>query len=245
MERRTTRVLGALAAVGGLLAIVVWVPPRWYGSTTGDSYVFDPPTFSPLWVERTLVPLLTVLASALLVAGLVALVVRDRPVAGRLRRLGGYVAVVGVVALGLAEVVFAVVGGAAAGGADDLTAILGVLFGLLVGGVGAVLALAGMVALGVGYRRAGRRVVGSALVAGPLLTVGVLALFFVVDAGGLGTPLLVAPAALAFVVVGYELWTHPDPVPGPGGRSGGGPPEGSAGGDPDADGGPDDSDDPT
>ncbi len=158
MERRTTRALGVLAAIGGILATLVWVPPGWYGSTTGDSYVFDPPTFSPLWVERTVVPLLTVLAAAFLVAGLLA------------------------------------------------------------------------------------------LVAGPALTVGIFALFFVVDVGAVGSVLLVAPTGLAFVVVGYELWTHPDPVQGSNGDTADRPSTEPPGGTPGAGGeagAADDADDPT
>lgn len=216
MERRTTRAIGALAAVGGVLSVLVWIPPRWYGAAPGDSYVFDPPTFGPLWFDRTVVPLLTVLAGAMLVVGVLGLVARDRGVASRFRRLSGYVAVAGLVVLEIAEIVFETVAGASAGGVGDLAAIGGVLVGLVLGGIGLLLAVPGMVALGVAYRRAGRPVVGTALVAGPVLTVVMGALFVAADVGPAGTLLLVAPTGLAFVAVGHELWTHPDPVPEPG-----------------------------
>lgn len=215
MERRTARLLGALAAVGGPLSVLVWIPPRWYGAAPGDSYVFDPPTFGPLWVDRTLVPVLTVLAGLLLAAGLLGLVLRDRSVAPRFRRWSGYVALTGLVVLELAEVTFELVGRASAGGLGDVAAAGGILVGLLLGGVGLLLALPGLIALGVAYYRADRPVVGTALVAGPALTLVVFALAFVADLPRGGTLLLVAPTGLAFLAVAHELWTHPDPVPDP------------------------------
>jgi hypothetical protein len=222
VERRTRRAIGALAAVGGVLSILVWIPPRWYGSPASDSYVFDPPAFSPLWVERVVVPTLTVLAGALLVAGLFALVRRDRDVAGRRRRWSGYVALAGLACLELAEILFEVVEGASAGGASDLLEIGGLLLALAVGAIGLVLALPGTVALGVGYLRAGRRTVGAALIAGPLLTVAVFAALYFFPVGPAGVLLQVAPMGLAFVVVGYELWTHPEPAPAPDSDAGNG-----------------------
>jgi hypothetical protein len=202
------RTAGLLGAVGGLLAILASLPSRWYGAVPGDSYVFDPPVFSPLWVERTIVPVLTVVAGALVVLGIVGLLRRDWAVAGRLRRWSGVAAVLGLVVFELGVVAFTVVSGATAAGIDDLTAIGGTLVGLAGLGLGAVLGLPALVALGVGYGRTDRPLVGYMLAGSPLVAAGLAA----GGPAGFGTLPVAVPMGLALVVVGWELWTHPEPV---------------------------------
>lgn len=213
MNERTSRVLGALSALGGLLAVVAVLPPRWYGYESPDSYVFDPPTFSPLWVQRTLIPLLAVLAGALLLAGLVGLLVRDRPVAGRPRRWGGAVAVAGLALLEVGQVLLLGYGRARTAPTDELTVALLLLGGFLLGLLGVAFALLGLTLTGVGYARTDRPAVGYALVAGSLLTVVAVAVVTVTGLSGLGSLPTVAPLALAFAAVGHELWVWPDPLP--------------------------------
>lgn len=208
MDERTARGFGAAAALGAVLAVVASVPSRWFGTPQTDAYLFDPATFSPLWIERSLVPMASVLAGLLVVVGVSGLVARDRRVAGRLRRFGGYAAVAGLTMVVPALGAFSLTR-TGTGPFDALVLVLG----LLVGVVGVVLAVPAMIAAGVGYVRAGRSVVGYALAAGPLLAV-VLPVGASAAVGGLGVGVLPAMVlfAAAPLAVGYELWTHPDPV---------------------------------
>lgn len=214
MEERTARVLGALSALGGVLASVATVPSEWYGVAPTDAHVFDPPAFSPMWIERTVVPTVAVLAGALLVLGAAALVVRDRAVAGRLRRWSGYAAVggLGLFELGLVVSVASGPGIVSAGGTvGPLVVVVAIL--LLFAGLG--LGIPALVATGVGYARTDRPTVGHALVVGPLLSILVLAGPWIGVVGSLGRaswPAAVVPVGAAFVAVGYELWTHPEPL---------------------------------
>lgn len=206
----TSRALGAGAALGAVLAVVTAVPSKWYGAPTTDAYVFDPGTFSPLWVQRTLVPVASLLAVMLLAGGVAGLVLRDRAVAGRARRWGGASAAVG---LGLGAVTMATFAAAEGSASTDGLDSLLVLVGLLVGLVGVPLALAGLVAAGVGYARTERPPVGYALVGGPAIAT-VVALAGL--AGALPTVVgflpVSVPLAAAFAVVGWELWIHPEPL---------------------------------
>ena len=67
-------VLGALCLLGAMLPLGIWPAPR-----PGDSYVFDPASFSAVWAQRVVVPALTVSANVLVLAGLYALYRRDGP----------------------------------------------------------------------------------------------------------------------------------------------------------------------
>lgn len=210
MEERTTRRLGGLGIAGGLLAVVASVPSGWYGVPETDAYVFDPPALSALWIERTVMPLVGVLAGALLVAGVAGLVLRDRPVAGRLRRWSGYAAVAALALVDVAAALFGV--SAPGGGTGDLSGALMVILAALVGLAGVVVLVPALVALGVGYARTDRPRVGYALAGGTVLA---LVLWWVTwsNSTGLGVLTYLAPLALVFVAVGAELWTHPEPVP--------------------------------
>ncbi len=207
--RRRTRASGGMGALGGVLAVLVSVPAEWYGAAPGDSYVFDPPTFSPLWVAQTVVPVATLLAVALILVGLVGLVRRDWPISGRLRRWSGVVAAGGLALFALGAFTFTLATRAASAGIGDLTSIGGVLFGLAGLGLGALLAAPALVALGVGYARTERPLVGYLLAGAPLIAAAVAA----GGPDGVGSFPVVLPLGLAFVALGVELWEHPEPVP--------------------------------
>lgn len=220
MDERTARGFGAAAALGGVLSIVTAIPSRWYGAPQTDAYLFDPAAFTPLWMERSVVPPGSVLATALVVVGIAGLVARDRQVAGRLRRFSGYTAVAG-----LAMVVPAV--GALTltrSGTDALGPLL-LLAAVLLGLVGAVLAVPALVAAGYGYVRVDRPAVGYGLAAGPLvavvLSVGAGSL---IDSLGFGLLPAIALFAIAPLAVGHELWTNPAAVRN-GSTDGPGPPD--------------------
>lgn len=230
MRERTTRALGAGAALGAVLAVLASVPSRWYGVRETDAYVFDPTVLSPLWVERTVVPAASVLAVALLVAGVAALTARDWAVAGRARRWGGATATLGLAFVGFTTLTFALTGE----GVDLLGSLL-VLVGALAGLVGALLALVGLVVAGVGLARAGRQTVGYALAGGTGLAALAAAVGVVADLpDAVGFLPVAVPLGAAFVAVGRELWIHPGEVAGTGGEGEGdgeGPSPGSDAGD--------------
>jgi hypothetical protein len=210
MEAPTTKLFGAGTVVGAVLALVVSVPSSWYGTPETDAYLFDPATYSPLWIERSLVPVMSLLAVLLLGIGLAVLVARDWSVAGRLRRWGGVLGALGVGMLTFTTLTFATSGSAAG---TDVLGTLFVLLGALVGLVAVVVVLAGLIAAGVGYLRADRRVLGYALVVGQAVTgvttaVGLAADFPEV----LGFLPAAVPFTASFVAVGWELWTHPGAV---------------------------------
>lgn len=224
MRPRRARAGAVAAALGALLFVLTNVPPEWFGATTGDSYVFQPPVFTPLWVERVVMPPLSVVAIVALAVGLGVLVGRDWPVGGRLRQGGGVVAVTGVgllaVALGLLQSI---------DGAGPLSGVVGALGGLAVGLLGLLLAVPALLALGFGYTRTDRPTVGYALIAVvPLgLVMGVVLPEF---AGAIPMALLVAAV---WGVVAHELWHHPEPLDGSSEGDGGDEPstEGTATGD--------------
>lgn len=217
MEERTARGLGASSVVGAVLAILSSLPSEFYGAVDTDAHVFEPAPFSPLWIERTVVPAAVALAGLLLVVGVAGLVLRDRAVSGRLRRWSGYVAVAG---LGLFEagMVVGIASGPGifgSGGTAGPFVVLGALL-LVLAGMG--LAAPGLVAMGVGYARTERPRLGYALAAGPVLSLLVMAvLWFGVEVLESAAWLaFVLPVAAAFVAVGTDLWHHPDPLGDPG-----------------------------
>lgn len=193
------RAVGPLVALAGVAAVVAAIPLRWFGPVPDDSYVFDPPTFSPLWMERTVLPVLTVSVGLLAAVGLLELLRRDRDGMARWHRWSASAAVLGSV---LVAVAFALLGptGPPNGLGDVLVVLGGALFGL----VGGVLALVGLVGWGVGYLRAGRTRLGWALLGGSVGVVLVLAARRVVDPGLGGLPAAL-PLAAMLVVVGRDL----------------------------------------
>ncbi|MFB6081340.1 MAG: hypothetical protein ABEJ67_00830 [Halanaeroarchaeum sp.] len=204
MGVRTTRVAGAIGAVGGVLGIVTNVPSGWYGVRPTDSYVFDPAVLSPLWVAREVVPGLSMVAAFGLVVGLAGLLARDWQTYERYRRWSGVAGLVGLACLALAISLF--VGGA---GNTTASSAIAVLAAIVVGGVGVLLFVPGTVLLGIGYLRAGERPIGSGLV----LSVVAVPVLGYLSPGSVRALLAVAPMGVTWVLVGHDLWTAPTAEP--------------------------------
>lgn len=212
MEASRAKAFGAAATLGAVLSVASSVPSSWFGAPETDAFVFDPAVFSPLWIERTLVPWASVLAGLLLLAGFAGLVARDREVADRARRWGGYVALGGLALLVVTLFAFAVGMGASRGGSELVTVVF-ILGGTVVGLVALLLLGPGLVTAGVGYARTDRPTVGYALAGGTALSALATAAVWTIDpATGLGFLPTVVPFAAALAVVGRELWTHPEPL---------------------------------
>lgn len=206
---RLLRGLGVASVVGAVLAAVASVPSRWYGLRETDAYIFDPATFSPLWIERTLVPVASLVAIGLLACGLAGLLLRDRSVAGRLRRWGTGAAAVGLLLFEVPVLAFALTRNA-----TSASGALVVLVAFLVGLVSVAVLLVGLLSSGVGYARTDRPLVGYALAGGTVVTAVLTGVSTTIDLSGFGGFLLmIAPLLGPFAVVGHELWTHPEPVP--------------------------------
>lgn len=155
MNERWRRITGALSLVGGGLAVVSSIPPGWYGAEPTDSYLFDPTVFSPLWIERTVMPVFEFGALVGLLVGISALVYRDWSVSRSLR-VGGSLAMLGgaTLGLGVSGPDFVTPAGMPVG---PIPALVG--FALMVWG--GVLLLVGGPLLAVSYYRAGRRWLGA------------------------------------------------------------------------------------
>lgn len=201
MGRRWSRPTGGASLVGAVLAVVVSVPPAWYGIEPTDSYVFDPPVPSPLWFAREVEPALSVVAAVGLLLGVVGLVRRDWPVVGWARRWGGAGGV-----LAFAGLAVAVVAGASATRGDLLLPLVSLVFG----GMGVLLLVPATVLLAYGYARTARPHVGYAFAG---LLVGVPVLGYLAPAP-VQTLVASLPVGVAWWVVGIELLRHPDPLPG-------------------------------
>lgn len=200
MRPRRARAFAVAAALGAVLVTLVSVPGRWYGVPQTDSYVFSPPPFTPLWVSRTVMPVLATIAGVCLVLGFVGLVLRDRPVAGRWRRWGGIGAVLGLVGTvaGLLGILSLGTGQGAASGV-----VLG-LGSLLIGAIGLVVLVPSLLSLAVGYAKTPRPLLGYAFAA--LVVVTPVVQFFVPG------PSMVVPFALVWLAVARDLWLHPEPL---------------------------------
>lgn len=190
-----------LAVLGSLFFLLSHLSPTLYGLPVSDAYVFDPALFSPPWIRRTLLPWVGVLGSALLVGGIAGLVVRDRSVAGRWRRQSGYVAVTGLLLLVIAQSLFTMVPD------DNSGVVFLVLVAVLVALVGSVMALFGLVVMGLQYIRTTRPAIGYVLVFGSILSVGGIVVGAYADGG-----LALLPIPLTSFVVGYELWRRAEPL---------------------------------
>lgn len=198
------RLVGALTALGGVLVLVTAVPTRWFGPMPTDSYVFDPPRFSALWIERTVVPPLALAAVLLLMLGLFSLFRRDRERMARWQRWTAVVTLVGAAVGTLATITLVTAGH---GATDDPTTTLNVLFGAAFALLALVLLFPGLCAWGAGYLRGDRPLLGTALVGAPVCPVLVVAVTAALDVGEpAGTLPVALPVAAAVVVVGRDLW---------------------------------------
>lgn len=203
MEPRTRRILGLAAILGGIGAVIVNVPSAWYGATPGDSFVFSPPMFTPLWIERTVVPVASVVAGVLLVGGLMGLVARDWQGMARLGRAGGATAITGLSIVAIAQI-----GVHATPGAGGVGTALLTLGAILAAFTGLLLVIIGLALLGIGYLRLDATRLGYALIGGPVGALLFVGGSFLLGLGTGGGFLSVVPLCLAFVVVGYDLWTE-------------------------------------
>ncbi|MFW6384729.1 MAG: hypothetical protein ACOCY7_01180 [Halodesulfurarchaeum sp.] len=200
MDPDREKLFGGLAILGGVLSVIVSVPSSWYGLRPRDSYVFDPQPLSPMWIERELVPVLTVIAIVALLIGLLGLVVRDWSTFGRVRRWGGVGSILGLGGLTVAVPVILY----ASRGRPGVGAI--VVLGAFAGGVISALFLAlGLLLLGYGYRAQHRERIGYAFL-GVLVVVSVLGFFAPSPYDSLLASL---PVAIAWVIVGHDLWNNP------------------------------------
>jgi len=203
------RVVGAATTLGGLLTVVATVPTRWYGPRPTDSYVFDPPRFSALWIERTVVPVLAVVAALLILTGLLWVFRRDRERMARWQRWFAVVTVIGAAVGTLSTILFVSVGGRALA---DPTAALNALLGAGLALLALLLLFPGLLAWGAGYLRDGRQRLGAALAGGPVVAVAVVVASVALDVGPgeFGALPVVVPVGVAVVVVGYDLWARGD-----------------------------------
>lgn len=203
----STRVAGPLTALGGVCVAAASLPTRWFGPRPTDSYVFDPPRFSALWLERAVVPVVVVAAALLLFVGLLSLFWRDR---SRLPRWQRWFAVVAVVGTAIGALATVLVLSTAGRPTADPTAALNVLLGVALGLLALFLSIPGLVAWGAGYLQSGRRRLGAALVGGPTATVALLvtAVGTGVSFGSVGGLVLALPTAVAALFVGHDLWVR-------------------------------------
>jgi hypothetical protein len=205
MRRQRARALGSASVLGAILAVLTNVPPAWYGLPETDAYLFDPAIFSPLWINRVLVPLLSVVATLGLLGGLVGLVARDWPVAGRARRWGG---VGGSVALaGFTVAVPAFVYSMQDTGGTLLLPFVG----LVVGAASLLLFLPSVVLLSYGYVQTSRPRIGYALAVMPL---GVVLLGYLVS-GPEQSVAAAIPVGITWALVGQDLLDHHEPLGSP------------------------------
>lgn len=202
MDRRTATGLGIVSILSGILVAIVSVPPTWYGLQPTDAYVFDPEPWTPLWINRELVPALAIIASLGLLAGLGGLVVRDWSVAGRWRRWGGSIALIGMA--GVTAGLPAILGPQGA----SATETIGFLVSLLVWVGGLVLLVIGLLLLAYGYMQTPRPDIGYALLG---VLVGVPALSFIVPEW-MGSLVVALPITITWAVLGRELLRQSTPL---------------------------------
>lgn len=204
MRDRTTRGLGVASAIGGFLLVLASIPPGWYGVPSLNSYVFDPAIGSPLWIHRTVVPLLSILGVVGLFLGVLGLVRRDWAVAGRLRRWSGALT---VVSLGGVTVSVPILSYVSFGdsGATSLAVLAGVVFAAL----SVIVLTPVLLLLGYAYTRTDRPHVGYVLI-GVIVALPIASAVTPTTFGALGGALVVFGVG---AVVGHDLYHHPEPLP--------------------------------
>ncbi|MFB6133884.1 MAG: hypothetical protein ABEJ55_02740 [Halanaeroarchaeum sp.] len=204
MTDRTIRSLGVAGVIGGLATVLSNLPHAWYGVRSLDSYVFSPPVLSPLWFHRVIVPLVSVIAVVGILLGLLGLVRRDWPVAGRLRRWSGTSSAIGMGLLALGVVGLQWIGSGTPS-VSSLSAIAAVVLLAL----GVLVLLPSMLALGIGYLRTERPDLGYGLL-GAIVAVP---LFGFVAPAPADTLAAMLPVAALSGYVGVDLYRNPAPIP--------------------------------
>ncbi|WP_241431684.1 hypothetical protein [Haloarcula vallismortis] len=161
--------------------------------------MFDPPSFSAIWVQQTLRPGLIISANALLAVGLTAVFRRDSPSMSNLQRALAFGALFGAGACVLGTLLFTTAGPNDIG--RELTAFL--IWALAI-----PLIVIGLVGWGIGYLRADSTRLGAALTVPPVLAVAYIGLSMAgIDLSPAGRLLLVVPTSGMALVVGHDLWT--------------------------------------
>jgi hypothetical protein len=198
MWRRSSQIAGSLLGLSAVCLLVTTVPLElWPTPRPGDSYVFNPPPFSAIWVQQTLRPGLIIGANALLVVGLSAVLRRDSTSMSRLQRAFAFGALFGTGACLLGTLLFTTAGTDDIG--RELTAFL--IWALAIPFV-----ILGLIGWGIGYLRADSTRLGAALTVPPVLAVAYIGLS-VAGFSPVGRLLLVIPTSGMALVVGYDLWT--------------------------------------
>ncbi|GGK72096.1 hypothetical protein [Haloarcula sebkhae] len=200
MWRRSYRLAGPLLGLSAVCLLITAVPLElWPTPRPGDSYVFNPPPFSAIWVQRTLRPGLIITANALLLVGLGTVLRRDSASMSRLQRVLAFSALVGAGACLLGTLLFTTAGTNDIG--RELTA-------LLILALAIPLIILGLVGWGTGYLRADSTRLGAALTVPPVLAVAYIGLSIAgIDFSPVGRLLLIIPTSGMALVVGYDLWT--------------------------------------
>ncbi|AAV44804.1 unknown (plasmid) [Haloarcula marismortui ATCC 43049] len=198
MWRRSSQIAGSLLGLSAVCLLVTTVPLElWPTPRPGDSYVFNPPPFSAIWVQQTLRPGLIIGANALLVVGLSAVLRRDSASMSRLQRAFAFGALFGTGACLLGTLLFTTAG------TDDIGREL---TAFLIWALAIPLILLGLIGWGAGYLRADSTRLGAALTVPPVLAVAYIGLS-VAGFSPVGRLLLVIPTSGMALVVGYDLWT--------------------------------------
>jgi hypothetical protein len=198
MWRRSSQIAGSLLGLSAVCLLVTTVPLElWPTPRPGDSYVFNPPPFSAIWVQQTLRPGLIIGANALLVVGLSAVLRRDSTSMSRLQRAFAFGALFGTGACLLGTLLFTTAG------TDDIGREL---TAFLIWALAIPLILLGLIGWGAGYLRADSTRLGAALTVPPVLAVAYIGLS-VAGFSPVGRLLLVIPTSGMALVVGYDLWT--------------------------------------
>ena len=200
MWRRSYRLAGPILGLSAVCLLVTAVPLElWPTPRPGDSYVFNPPPFSAIWVQRTLRPGLVISANALLVVGLGTVLRRDSASMSRLQRAFALGALFGAGACLLGTLLFTTAGTNDIG--RELTAFL--IWALAI-----PLVILGLVGWGIGYLRADSTRLGAALTVPPVLAVAYIGLSTAgIDFSPVGRLLVVVPTSGMALVVGHDLWT--------------------------------------
>jgi len=199
MGHRLHRVAGFVLALSAVCLLIATVPLEfWPAPRPGDSYVFDPPLFSVIWVQRTLIPVLVMSANVLALVGLSVLFRRDSASMSRLQRVFAFVTLVGTGICVLGTLLFTTAGPNAIG--MELTAFL-------VWALSFVLIGLGLIGWGAGYLRSGKHRLGAALTGPPV----VIGMYFGLSLAGIEIPsggglLLSTPPSIMVLAVGYDLW---------------------------------------
>lgn len=201
MWRPSVRAAAPFAAVSALCLLVASLPVEiWPTPYPGDSYVFEPPLFSGIWIQRVVVPALLIVANVAMSIGLYGLYRRDRTAMSGWHR-GSALATVSGALLGAVGTVQVTAAAPSAVGAGAIGVVIWLFAALIVAPAS--------IGWGVGYVRANQTALGSVLTAAPLATGGYLfASLSGVSVEPFGGLAIVAPTVVVALVVGHELWTR-------------------------------------